>query len=92
LWVDAHGDEELPHIFFAGSQGAANWGPRLAELYRLVSPLAPLLVLRLVPPIAPLLVPLLAPLQPLLSLLLALALPVRARSRALQAVRGPALL
>ena len=35
LWVDVHGDEELPHIFFAGSQGISGWNDRLAELYRL---------------------------------------------------------
>jgi murein tripeptide amidase MpaA len=35
LWVDVHGDEELPHIFFAGAQGISGWNDRHAELYRL---------------------------------------------------------
>ena len=34
LFVDCHGDEELPHIFFAGTQGIPSWNDRLAELYR----------------------------------------------------------
>ena len=35
LFVDVHGDEELPHIFLAGEFGVPNWSDRLAELYRL---------------------------------------------------------
>ena len=35
LFVDVHGDEELPHIFFAGAQGIPGWNDRHAELYRL---------------------------------------------------------
>ena len=35
LGTQVHGDEELPHIFFAGSQGIPGWNDRLAELYRL---------------------------------------------------------
>jgi hypothetical protein len=34
LFVDVHGDEELPHIFFAGAQGIPGWNDRHAELYR----------------------------------------------------------
>ncbi|EDQ88098.1 uncharacterized protein MONBRDRAFT_37633 [Monosiga brevicollis MX1] len=33
LFMDVHGDEELPHIFFAGTQGVPRWSPRLAVLY-----------------------------------------------------------
>ena len=35
LFVDVHGDEELPHIFLAGEMGVPNWSDRHAELYRL---------------------------------------------------------
>lgn len=35
LFVDVHGDEELPHIFFAGAQGVPGWNDRHAELYRI---------------------------------------------------------
>ena len=35
LFVDVHGDEELPHIFLAGEMGIPNWSERHAELYRL---------------------------------------------------------
>lgn len=35
LFVDVHGDEELPHIFFAGTQGIPNWSDRLCELLRI---------------------------------------------------------
>lgn len=35
LFVDVHGDEELPHIFFAGAQGIPKWNDRHAELYRM---------------------------------------------------------
>eukprot|EP00040_Diaphanoeca_grandis_P014807 m.75240 g.75240 ORF g.75240 m.75240 type:complete len:452 (-) comp24758_c0_seq1:336-1691(-) len=34
FFVDVHGDEELPHIFFAPEVGAPNWNDRKAELYR----------------------------------------------------------
>lgn len=34
LFVDVHGDEELPHIFLAGEMGVPNWSDRQAELYR----------------------------------------------------------
>jgi murein tripeptide amidase MpaA len=33
MWVQ--GDEELPHVFFAGAQGIPGWNDRHAELYRL---------------------------------------------------------
>lgn len=33
FFMDVHGDEELPHIFLAGTQGIPNWSDRLAELY-----------------------------------------------------------
>lgn len=35
LFMDVHGDESLPHIFYAGTQGVPKWGDRLAELWRL---------------------------------------------------------
>jgi hypothetical protein len=35
LFVDVHGDEELPHIFLAGEMGVPKWSDRMAELYRL---------------------------------------------------------
>ena len=31
--LDVHGDEELPHVFLAGGQGAKVWGPRLEMLF-----------------------------------------------------------
>ena len=31
--MQVHGDEELPHIFLAGTQGVPDWSPRLADLY-----------------------------------------------------------
>jgi hypothetical protein len=34
MFVDVHGDEELPHIFFAPEVGCPNWDDRKAELYR----------------------------------------------------------
>ena len=34
LFVDVHGDEELPHIFLASETGVPNWNDRHAELYR----------------------------------------------------------
>jgi broad specificity phosphatase PhoE len=33
FFLDVHGDEQLPHIFFAGTQGVSNWSARLHELY-----------------------------------------------------------
>ena len=33
FFIDVHGDEQLPHIFFAGTQGVPNWSARLHELY-----------------------------------------------------------
>mmetsp|Transcript_28129 Transcript_28129/g.51425 ORF Transcript_28129/g.51425 Transcript_28129/m.51425 type:complete len:500 (+) Transcript_28129:66-1565(+) len=32
FFVDVHGDEELPHNFFAATQGASNWNAKLAIL------------------------------------------------------------
>ncbi|GFR43993.1 hypothetical protein Agub_g5139 [Astrephomene gubernaculifera] len=32
LFLDIHGDEELPHVFVAGLEGLPGWGPRLAGL------------------------------------------------------------
>merc|ERR1719320_1384764 len=35
FFLDVHGDEELPHNFFAGAQGVKNWSPRLANCTRI---------------------------------------------------------
>lgn len=35
LFIDVHGDEELPHIFFAGTHGIPGWSDRHAELWRI---------------------------------------------------------
>lgn len=32
LFVDAHGDEEMPYVFIAGMEGVPGWGPRLQAL------------------------------------------------------------
>ena len=32
MFLDVHGDEELPFNFLAGGEGCANWGPRLMAL------------------------------------------------------------
>lgn len=34
FFCDVHGDEELPHVFFAGSQGSTRWNNRLAGLLK----------------------------------------------------------
>ena len=36
-YVDTHGDEEIPAVFYAGTQGIPNWTPRLASLFTLFS-------------------------------------------------------
>lgn len=36
-FVDTHGDEEIPAVFYAGKQGIPNWTPRLASLFTLFS-------------------------------------------------------
>lgn len=33
LFLDVHGDEELPYNFLSGSEGTVNWGPRLQALH-----------------------------------------------------------
>ena len=33
MFLDVHGDEELPHIFLAGTQGIPGWSDRLEQLY-----------------------------------------------------------
>jgi len=33
MFLDVHGDEELPHVFLAGGQGTKVWGPRLEMLF-----------------------------------------------------------
>jgi len=33
VFLDVHGDEELPHVFLAGGQGTKVWGPRLEMLF-----------------------------------------------------------
>ena len=32
-YVDTHGDEEIPAVFYAGTQGIPNWTPRLEKLF-----------------------------------------------------------
>lgn len=34
FFCDVHGDEELPHNFLAGAQGASNWDDRIAWLHQ----------------------------------------------------------
>jgi murein tripeptide amidase MpaA len=36
LFIDVHGDEEMPYNFIAGTQGIANYTPRLAHLLRVL--------------------------------------------------------
>ena len=37
LFIDVHGDEELPHNFFAGAQGVSNWSPQLAKMHTVLA-------------------------------------------------------
>lgn len=36
FFCDVHGDENLPHTFFAGTQGNSNWSPRHAKLLQML--------------------------------------------------------
>jgi hypothetical protein len=36
-FVDVHGDELIPYNFISGTEGVANWGPRLQGLQGLFS-------------------------------------------------------
>merc|ERR1719215_1664979 len=33
FFLDAHGDEDSPNVFFAGAQGCKNWDDRLQQLH-----------------------------------------------------------
>ena len=37
MFIDVHGDEELPHNFFAGAQGVSNWSPQLAKMHTVLA-------------------------------------------------------